>query len=82
LPGLKLLSSEIRNCPWAFASEERLLDFAADLFGLVAYPRDGLNDELHRIGFSSDGDGVVLHWQLRYVDLEVEADGWGTAPAS
>jgi SAM-dependent methyltransferase len=82
LPRLKRLSSEIRGCPWRFANEKRLLDFAADLFGLVAYPRDELSDELHRIGISSDGDGVVLHWQLCYVDLEVEADGWGTAPAS
>lgn len=77
LAGARLVSSEVRDCAWRFADEDRLLDFAADLFGLVAYPRDGLSEELHRVGILHDSDGVQLRWQLRYVDLEVEAGPLG-----
>jgi SAM-dependent methyltransferase len=81
LPDTVLLSSEVRECPWRFANVERLLDFAADLFGLVAYPRDQLSNELHRIGIHAGSNGVVLRWQLRYVDLGVGAGVWGKPPA-
>jgi SAM-dependent methyltransferase len=65
----KVISSEIRDCAWQFANEDHLLDFAADLFGLVAYPRDGLREALERIGIKRDGT-AQLEWKLRYIDLE------------
>jgi len=70
IPGTTLIASEVRPCPWRFASREALLDFAADLFGLVKYPRAGLVRELAP-HISESKSEAVLDWKLRYVDLEV-----------
>jgi SAM-dependent methyltransferase len=75
LPHTRLIGSEIRDCPWAFDSEESLLTFCGDLFGLSNYPRDELRAQLeHHAGITRVGGAAVLGWRLRYIDLEVVRD--------
>jgi len=72
LAGTHVIASEIRDCPWQFASEECLLEFCADLFGLANYPKRELRERLEDCaGISREGGQWKLGWKLRYVDLEV-----------
>lgn len=72
LPGTQLLASEIRDCPWRFPSEERALDFAAALFGVVNYPRAEFRDAVrHFVGMREASRNILLDWKLRYIDLKV-----------
>jgi SAM-dependent methyltransferase len=70
IAGTRVIASEVRDCAWQFANEDDLLNFAADLFGLVAYPRGDLHKALQKVGIAKSGEGVSLNWRLRYVDLE------------
>jgi SAM-dependent methyltransferase len=72
LPHTRLVGSEIRDCPWAFDSEESLLTFCGDLFGLSNYSRADLRAQLEsHAGIKSSSGGAILRWRLRYIDLEV-----------
>lgn len=72
LTGARVLSSEIRRCPWRFDSEASLLDFCGGLFGLTDYSVDELRSELNRAaGITRDGDDHIVGWALRYIDIEV-----------
>lgn len=72
VPGTRLIASEIRACPWTFASENELLDFCNNLFGLIGCPREELRSQLAElVGLSRDGASHVVDWRLRYIDLEV-----------
>ena len=72
VPGTRLLRSEIRSCPWTFASENELLDFCNNLFGLIDCPREVLRSHLAElVGLSRDGAAHVVNWRLRYIDLEI-----------
>jgi SAM-dependent methyltransferase len=72
IPGTRLIDSEFRDCPWQFGSEEDLLVFCADLFGLANYPKRELRERLEDCaGVSRNADGWALGWTLRYIDLEV-----------
>jgi hypothetical protein len=71
IPGTRLLSSEMRACPWRFDDMDRLLDFCSDLFGVVNCPRRALAAALEEVGIDGDASGVRLAWRLRYIDLEV-----------
>jgi len=74
VPGTRLLASEIRPCPWKFASEDERLEFCNNLFGLIDCPRDELRSALASlVGLSRDGASHVVEWRLRYIDLLVEA---------
>jgi cyclopropane fatty-acyl-phospholipid synthase-like methyltransferase len=72
IPGTRLLSSEIRECAWRFPNEEQALDFAADLFGLVNYPRAEFRDAVKQlVGMREENGAVLLDWKLRYIDLKL-----------
>jgi len=73
IPGTKFLTSEIRDCAWRFSTDDLALDFAADLFGLVNYPRAEFRDAVHQlVGMRKEEGEVLLNWKLRYIDLKVE----------
>jgi hypothetical protein len=71
IPGTRLLSSEMRACPWQFPDMDALLDFCGDLFGVVNCPRRALATALEDIGIDAGARGARLDWRLRYIDLEV-----------
>ena len=72
IKGARVAVSEIRRCPWHFDSETSALDFAAGLFGVADYPRDAFREAVEeQVGMRRDGNGVILDWRLRYVDLAV-----------
>jgi SAM-dependent methyltransferase len=72
LPYTRLIGSEIRDCPWKFDSEDSLLTFCGDLFGLSDYPRSELRAQLdEHVGITGASGGSSLGWRLRYIDLEV-----------
>jgi len=57
-------------CPWEFAGEAEMLDFCAQLFGLVDCPREALLRALRdEVGIERNGTGVRLEWRLLYVDI-------------
>ena len=59
------------ECPWAFASEAEMLEFCAQLFGLVDCPQAELLQALHDdVGIKRNGAGLHLNWRLLYVDIQ------------
>lgn len=73
LRGTRLLSSEIRSCPWRFENEEQLLGFCAALFALSGHSHNELRAQLEACaGITRTFHGFwQLGWKLRYIDLEV-----------
>lgn len=58
------------SCPWRFTSDDHMLAFCNDLFGLVDCPRSELSEVLHdTIGVRHVADSVLLDWRLVYVDV-------------
>jgi SAM-dependent methyltransferase len=61
-------------CPWVFPGEAEMLEFCAQLFGLVDCPPDALLEALARhVGVERTSAGVRLDWRLLYVDLQSPA---------
>lgn len=57
-------------CPWEFAGEAEMLEFCAQLFGLVDCPPEALLRALRdEVGIERNGAGVRLKWRLLYVDI-------------
>jgi SAM-dependent methyltransferase len=71
LPGTRIRFSEVQPCTWQFASMDKLLEFSADLFGVVDCPRRALGSALEEIGLRDTEAGAELDWRLRYIDIEV-----------
>lgn len=73
--GDRLLHYGEIDCPWRFPDEMSLLDFCADLFGMIDCPQDRLRNALaDYVGISNDDDGAILNWRLTYIDLRARQD--------
>lgn len=68
--GLKTVAVEVRDCPWFFESEERMINFVRLLFGLDLNPSDQeILDALHHyLGLRYADQGCIIPWKLTYVD--------------
>lgn len=67
--GLRIVRDEILDTAWRFGDESSGLRFVGLLFGIHDYPQSELVEELKRLGWRQDGDGWLLPWKLRYVDM-------------
>ena len=67
--GLRVVRDELLDTAWRFDDEASGLRFVGLLFGIHDYPQDELVEELKRLGWRKDGDGWLLPWTLRYVDM-------------
>lgn len=73
---IRLVSAEIRPCPWRFSTRKQLIEFVRLLFGLQGIDEQAIGDALTaRIGIDSGEDWVALDWQLQYLT-------WIRSPAS
>lgn len=66
----KVTNLEELPCPWHFSSEQQMLQFCGNLFGLVDCPHAELREALREhVGFHHETDGVSLDWRLLYADI-------------
>ena len=58
-------------CPWHFSSEQQMLEFCGNLFGLIDCPPTELREALcEHVGFHHEANGVSLDWRLVYADIQ------------
>lgn len=66
-----LLENKIKNCAWAFETEEFLVDFCRLLFGIKTISDSDLLTALNeKIGVDYKNNKVYLRWELIYIALQ------------
>ena len=69
--GFSVLASEVKPCPWVFASQQDMVDFCSGLFSLTAVSDGELLDALqHYVGIAVTPHQVSLNWELLYITLQ------------
>jgi len=66
----QLVRCELAPCRWHFHNAADLTNFCRSLFGLIDVSDDLILDKLNElIGIESAADGVVLNWELLYLQF-------------
>jgi hypothetical protein len=70
LQGINILSIDNIQCPWKFDNIRDMISFCKNLFCIINCPDDIILSSLKDyIGYSYTEEGVILNWELTYVDL-------------